>query len=87
LRQFHFLKGKFDDGYLQKEAQSPVSPSPAAARLQDMANIHFTDPRSIELYCALTLEAGGECEGRLVGSEEGDANRIGVVLDYLLLHF
>lgn len=55
LRQFHFLKGKFDDAYLQKEAQSPLQISPGANRLQEMANTPFTDLKAIEIYCALTL--------------------------------
>jgi hypothetical protein len=55
--------------------------------MQEMANIYFTDPRSIDFYSALTLEISAECDGKLASSEEGDTNCIAVFLDYLLLHF
>lgn len=52
-----------------------------------MANVYFTDRRSIDLYSALTLDISSECDSKLTSSEEGDTNRIAVILDYLLLHF
>ena len=55
--------------------------------MQEMANVHFTDPRSMELYSSLSLEISSECESKLSSAEEGDTNRIAVILDYLLLHF
>lgn len=56
LKEFHFLKGRFDEAYLQKEAlQSSTHPSPSNQRIQEIANFSFTDLKSIEAHCIATL--------------------------------
>jgi hypothetical protein len=56
LKNFHYLKSKFDDSYLQKEAQASHSSHPLIqARLNELSNQPFNDGRSLAVYCALSL--------------------------------
>ena len=71
LKEFHFLKGRFDEAYLQKEAlQSSTNPSPSHQRIQEFANFSFTDSKSIETHCVATLEVASECEAKMMNSYE-----------------
>lgn len=69
LKEFHFLKGRFDEAYLQKEAlHSNSNPLPSHQRIQEFANLSFTDPKSIEAHCLATLEVGSECEAKMTNA-------------------
>jgi len=89
LKNFHYLKSKFDDSYLQKEAQSVShSSSPQIqAKLNELSNQSFHDARSLAVYCALSLDAGRECERVFMngGIDAEELNKIGVAWDYLLI--
>jgi hypothetical protein len=69
LKEFHFLKGKFDDAYLQKELQPTSAPtSLSCQRLQELANQPFTDGKATELHCIVSLEVANECENKLMSA-------------------
>ena len=91
FKEFQYLKSRFDEAYLQKESQPNSSPLPTQvlSRLNELSNQLFTDMKSLLIYCGLIIEAGRECE-RMINSDTLDSNEssnIGVLLDYLMIHF